>query len=164
MHSGNFGDVFEKIHRLLTRNMYKEVIGLIFNKKNRTLVKKYACDRNHAWYIIGDCFLNLNNYVEASKAFRNALIYRRNDCQAMFALAYAHSEQGKPELAKRYLRKIMMISGWTERCAYNLANAYFDCGEYEKAIKHYREVVANKGELMSSAKKNIANARMRMKR
>jgi tetratricopeptide (TPR) repeat protein len=149
-------DDFTHMHALLRQKKYSDVMHEIRPTKSRKIAFPYSKDRNHAWYLLGDCFSKLERFNEAATAFGHALRSWPLDGQAMFAIAYCYSEAKKPDLSIRYLTKLIEHHGPKDAYLYNLANAYFDCDDFDAALEIYRRLSKqSKGEIRRMSIKNM---------
>ena len=79
----------------------------------------------------------------------------------MMALANCYSDLGNPRVAAFYLLKGLSIDNNNDDLRYNLGNAYFDLGEYEKAITEYGKI--EDGKVARLALKNARRAAKKIK-
>lgn len=124
----------------------------------------YKIDPNHAWYNAGTIFFHQGKYVSALKAFKKALRTRKDDAQALWAIADCYSEMGKPSFAERYFRKALSNQPGDQSLIYNLGNALFDQGRYQEAIEKYLDIKKADSELYGLAKKNIAAVQVKLRK
>ncbi|WPD24576.1 MAG: tetratricopeptide repeat protein [Candidatus Electrothrix scaldis] len=151
-------DCYRAVHRLLRKCEYDKVLKLIYDRENHSLNEPYSDDSNHGWYIVGDICFKKSDYKLAIKAFKNALTQRKDDSEALMALANCYAEIGKPQKAERYLRESIRIKP-LKAYVYNLANALFDQGKFRDAIEMYEAILYQNKQLDDLARKNLKLAK-----
>lgn len=119
------------------------------------LKKYYLHDENHSWYILGDVFFKMKNYLFAARCFRNALKAWPEDVDALMAVGNCYSELGEYRLSEKFLRKALKLNPDNLSVKFNLANAFFDQGEFDLALQECVSIVKRKGYLQNKAKKMI---------
>ena len=145
------------VHKLIRKGAYKNAVNRMMETDGLRLYKPYRYDGNHSWYVIGDVFYKSGDYEMAIKTFRRAYEYRRDDAEALMALGNSYSELGRPKMAERCFRKAILINPDKIAFRFNLANALFDQGKLNQALKEYVTIAkANKGKISSKAKKMVA--------
>lgn len=132
-------DIFTELYELSSQGEHRKVIQRLISPRGR-IVKPYSAELNHAWYLVGDAFYQMNEFREAVSAFKKALANSRDDIDAMMALANCHSELANPRLSVYYLIRAAELDQANDDLRYNLGNAYFDLGQYDKAISEYSRV------------------------
>lgn len=148
-------DQFDKLHKLQRAGKSEAVLSLLFDKSTGRIKKPYNTDLNHAWYIVGDLLYKKKQYKKAIHAFKKALVSWSSDIEALWAIANCYSNLGKPGWARFYLSKAMQIDKKQDALKYNLANALFDMGKYDEALKHYKGVGKKDKQLFKLARSNI---------
>jgi tetratricopeptide (TPR) repeat protein len=152
-------DPFKEIHDLLREKQHENVLEKIYDKTRGAIRKEFQGDENHAWYIIGDIFFKQSNYEMAAHSFKKSLESREDDIEACCALANAYSELGMPDKSAACLIAGLKYKPDSSTLNYNLGNAYFDMGERERAIKHYKRVLPQHEDIYEMAQKNIKRAK-----
>ncbi|OQW69575.1 MAG: hypothetical protein BVN34_04490 [Proteobacteria bacterium ST_bin12] len=102
-------------------------------------------DLNHIAYARADQFYKRGRLFAAAKWFSVAVKEWPTDYQALWALGDTFSELKKPKKALNFYAKAIELAPAKEQSDlnYNLGNAFFDQGRYEKAIASYRKVLPN---------------------
>lgn len=152
-------DPFKEIHELLRQKKYEDALGKIYDKARGVINRGFRDDENHAWYIVGDLFFKSSNYEMAAHSFKKSLESREDDIEAYCALANTYSAMKMPEKSAACLIAGLKYDSDSSTLNYNLGNAYFDMGEYNKAIKHYERVLPQHEEIYAMAQKNIQKSK-----
>ncbi|MBB4867109.1 tetratricopeptide (TPR) repeat protein [Pseudomonas nitritireducens] len=152
-------DPFIEIHELLRGKDYETAFNRLYNKNTNSISEEFKEDYNHAWYIIGDIFFKSSNYEMAIHSFKKALESRIDDIEAYRALANSYSAIGAPEKSCEQLNTALQFSPNDPILNYNLGNAFFDIGDYKKAIKAYEKVPHDQGEIYTLAQENIKRSK-----
>jgi tetratricopeptide (TPR) repeat protein len=155
-------DCFSKLYPLIKSKKYKEVLRLVCTEDGKNINSPYDSDINHSWYIIGDIHYKTENYDLAISAFKKAVSVREDDDEALLAIANCYSNQGKIQLAEKFLRKAITLKP-KESYLYNLGNALYDQSKYQEAIDLYKSISEEDTELHELAKKNIEHAKKKLK-
>ncbi len=151
-------DPFDEIHKLEKSGKNSLALTRLLNDETGRIKKPYSVDLNHAWYTAGDILYKMKKYAEAIRAFKKALLYWREDIEALWAIANCYSELGKPWLAKHYLLKAVSLDGERDEIRYNLGNAFFDMRKYREAIEQYQTIKQSNNQLFRTAHLNIERA------
>lgn len=146
---------FDDLYKLSSKGRHREVLDILISPSGRVR-RPYSLDLNHAWYVAGDELYSLGDIKRAMMAFKKALAHSRGDVAAMMAIANCYSDLGNPRMAAFYLLKALSVDNKNNDLKYNLGNAYFDLGEYEKAIAEYSQVES--GRIARLARKNARRA------
>jgi tetratricopeptide (TPR) repeat protein len=153
-------DEFDEIHSLLQQKEYDLALHKLLTKAHR-LRARFCTDQNHSWYLVGSAFYKMNDLRRALSAYQKALEAWPGDVEAMWALANCHSERGHPEQAAKILKRAIVLAPRNQALKYNYANALFDLGQYEQAIKLYQQLLRSK-RVGKAAGRNLALARRRL--
>jgi len=122
-----------------------------------------ASDLNHEAYMNGVRFYKQKEYARAKILFEEALKYWSEDPQAWFALGNCHDAMNKPNRAEVcYLMSLKYSPKEAQPGVYyNLGNAYFDQGNYQKAVDCYKRI-GSQCDVYCSAQKNLKLATERL--
>ncbi|MGA8205108.1 MAG: tetratricopeptide repeat protein [Woeseiaceae bacterium] len=135
-------DIFEEIHELQRQSNHSKAIDRLLDSGANVIRKPYACDKNHAWYLVGHSYAENGEIEKALKAFRKSVNYWDEDPDAYWAIGECYSELERPRMAERYFSKALPYAALRDRplIIYNLGNSLFDQGRFEAAIDAYRKV------------------------
>ena len=113
-------------------------------------------DLNHIAYVRADLFYKRGRLFAAAKWFTVAVKQSPVDYQALWALGDTFSQLKKPKKALAFYTQAINLAPVQDQPVlnYNLGNAFFDQGRFEKAIVCYRKVLPNH-QAASLAIKNI---------
>src|SRR4030066_1844563 len=98
---------FSEIYLLIRQQQYEAALNLLCGKKCERINAAYKIDSNHAWYNVGSIFFHQGEYASALKALKKSLRTRKDDAQALWAIADCYSAMSKPSFAERYFRKAL---------------------------------------------------------
>ena len=76
---------------------------------NANLPNMEAGLRTDGWYLLGNCYAELENYAEAANAYRNAVARRPKFFQARYNLGLAYLLQGQVENARGQYRELLSL-------------------------------------------------------
>lgn len=130
---------FEVVHGLMRHGQYQNALHLLYDVKAGQLRQRFRFNPNHSWYLVGDIFSKQKQFRLAALAFRKTAFMRADDDQALFALGCMLSQTRQHELAIAAYQRSLAIQP-NERAIYNLANAFFDTQQYEKALALYAQI------------------------
>lgn len=150
--------VFGRIHALMRRGRNGEALAKLLDDTGRRIRKPYTENLNHAWYLIGEILYETENYLEAIKAYQKSYRNWSDDYQALWGVAECYSEMKRPRIAVRYWEKALSLAGHKDELIYNLGNAFFDLGEFAKAISCYVKVRKRSPSVYKLAAKNKRRA------
>jgi Flp pilus assembly protein TadD len=148
-------DPFDYVHALVKKDELDKALREVLDAATGQINLPYCDDENHAWYVVGDILARQENWIGAKEAFRKAIQDRPDDVQALLGLAYAYTELRDFGGARDVLLNAQRLDPTNSAVLYNLGNAYFDLGEYEKAKFFYVSVTQERdSELWKKAQKN----------
>lgn len=158
-------DPFKTLHELMKKGGYRKIEELLLCPDGVSIRSPFDFDNNHAFYLLGDIAFNEQKYTRAEYFFERSIESRKDDLEAILALANCFDAQGFAEKARKVLIKAQALKPHDLSIRFNLANAYFDLGQFSKAIKCYSSVVRSRNSTLSSAaKRNLSLARFRLKK
>ena len=149
------------MHALVSQRRFAEAERLMTGTDGKQIKPRFRADLNHAWYVLGDIRYKRGRFQSAATAFRRALDIWPDDPAAMMAIANCYSELKRPRWSAYYLEKVVRQEGAKPGILYNLGNAYFDLGDYAKAIETFRAASRSNGgsrELRRMIGKNLSIA------
>jgi len=136
---------YSNIYRFLRDENYSSVLRNMLNANGR-IRNKYSENLNHAWYLVGDALFRKGNYRGAIKAFKKSFLNSNGaDVEALWAISDAYEALNDRRWSIYYLKKALDIDPHRVELLYNLANNYFDLGDYERAILFYDKVTGKGG-------------------
>ena len=169
MAKNSVSDEFFEIHVLLRKKRFTAALRKLLVPRSVTLRREYSHDassRNHAWYLVGDCFFRTSNMPAALLAFRKSALAWPGDVQALWAIGNCYSELGKHRLAERFFRRALVCASLREKPAlrFNLGNALYDQKKYESAIQEYQKIKHTHKHVWRRAQINMKRATALKKR
>lgn len=138
--SDSGADTFAGVQKLVAAGRPQQALRWLRDPRTGRIRKPFHQDLNRAWYLAGEACYRLGRLNEAQAAFKRALRYRRDDVEALAAIAACYDELCKPIIAERYLRRALLIDGTRADFLYRLGNALFDQARYFEAASVYRRV------------------------
>ncbi|WP_454254223.1 tetratricopeptide repeat protein [Pseudomonas sp. Marseille-Q8238] len=151
-------DPFLEIHTLLKEKDFSRALDIVYNSERGVIREPYRNDENHAWYIVGDIFYKKEKYDLAIHAFKNSIEARKEDIQAICALANCYFCIGDIEKAAFYLKEGLQMAPKNASLTYNYGNALFDLERYKEAIRIYKKISKDEEYIYQLAQRNIRKA------
>lgn len=151
-------DAFENAHKLLRQGQYDQAFSLLYDVKNSNLRHPYGRDQNHSFYMLGDICFKKADFASAIAFFQKSLADRRDDPEALLALANSYSEAGNPGVTALLLSAALKTRPNDDILLYNYGNALFDQGKFRGAIAQYAKVSKKDANLNRLAKRNTLAA------
>ena len=159
-------DHFEDIYNLVSKKQYQAALNQLYSRKTNRIKPPYTIDHNHSWYLVGDIFFKLGKFDASLDAFKRSIRSRKDDWQALWAIADCYSEMGRPVFAERYFKRALQHSDVAHKreLQYNIGNALFDQGKFDASIKQYTTILkSGNDDLTKLAKINIEAAKKQIK-
>jgi predicted Zn-dependent protease len=78
---------------------------------------------------------------------------------ALWAIASCYDEMKRPRMALRYYARALRFVPTNTALKYNLANMYFDLGQYSQAISRLQRISTRDVELRRKVRKNLQLSR-----
>ena len=147
-------DIYYSIYTLIRKNRYLDALKDLLSEEMEKINPPFDQDLNHAWYLVGDIFYQLQRYDDAIIAFKKALDEWDSDVDAILALSNAYSSNLMPRNSEGILRRGLEIDPDNEKFKYNFGNSLFDQNRFDDAIECYREIKSD-NELAKMARSNI---------
>jgi tetratricopeptide (TPR) repeat protein len=99
-------------------------------------------DHGEAWYEMGWCYNELNNFTEAGKALDNAKLYLKDQPKVYFESGYTNQSLGKIEEAISDFRKCVEVNASYASAYRYLAAIYQDSKkDYKTAADYYNQYI-----------------------
>lgn len=147
-------------------NQIKDVPPLIIIRRLRFLWRRgfgmlfeYDSDHNRAWYLLGLAYEKIGKRPEAATCFLNAFFSYPKDMEAL--IAYTNTQDDLEKQVEEVENLLAISLDW--RIRLNLANAYLDLDQPQKAIYHLEKIApepdsaAKIGERLQRAREKLAN-------
>lgn len=157
---------YARIYQLIKAGDFQLAIRSMVNLKSGHLKPPFKEDANHAWYCVGDAYFKEGDFLKSIKAFQRARKANPEDAMCFLALGNSYNAIGRPRLSERMLRQAlaMHLDGFDRASAlFNLGNSLYDQRRYAEAIEQYQRVKLRKDEIGDRARKNLAQARLKLK-
>ena len=154
--------IFKRVHFLLKNGELEKVLDLLFTKNRKSINKPYDNDLNHAWYLGGDIYYRFEDYQQAIHCFKNSILARPDDVDAILAIANCYSKINMPNKSTEWLEKGLNIDSNNNALLYNYANSLYDQGRYKEAVEKYNEVTDLDKDIYELARKNLKKSRRKI--
>ncbi|WP_172424508.1 tetratricopeptide repeat protein [Vandammella animalimorsus] len=150
-----YNEEMDGIYRMIRSGEYTSAIDKMMVGDGFRLDAVYKFDANHSWYVLGGIFLKIGNYNSAIESFRRSLKSWPEDVDALMAMGNIYSEIKKYKMAERFFRRGLLINPENLGMKFNLANALFDQGKLDLALKEYASIARQESDLSGQANRMI---------
>jgi Tfp pilus assembly protein PilF len=94
---------------------------------------------------LGVALLRSGKTDAAATEFRSIVARDSRNVEALTNLSLALKAAGRPEEARETLQRVLTLNGRYAQAHYNLALIYEERGEFQRAVDHYEQFLANAG-------------------